>query len=149
MDDILNNFCKNPNKDTIKLLPTKILKIFYDLSKFCVKNNKGYISLAKEIILYYENKRHVCMMDMSMCYIIEKDKKLPYTEYEYFSREKCYSLCKSKACPVVNRVRQIIPNINYTELNKRKILPKQALFTKIPIKGRNFYPLAKKCLRLK
>lgn len=144
MDDIINNFCKNPNKDTIKLLPPKILKIFYDLSKFCVKNNRGYISLAKDIILYYENKRHVCMMDMSMCDIIEKDKKLPYTDYEYFSRDMCYSLCKSTACPVVNRVRQIIPNINYTELNKRKILPKQALFTKVPIKGGEFPPLAKK-----
>ena len=144
MDNIINEFCKNPTKDTIKLLPKNILKTFYDLSKFCVKNNKGYISLAKDIILYYENKRHVCMMDMSICDIIEKDKKIPYTDSEYFSKKRCYSLCKSKACHVFNRVRQIIPNINYTELNKRKILPKQTFFTKVPIKGGEFPPLAKK-----
>ena len=142
--DIINIFCKNPNKYTIKLLSTDILKIFYNVSKICVKKNKGYISLAKDIILYYENKRHLCMMDMSLCDIIDKDKNLPYTEQEYFSRDMCYSLCKSKACPVVNRVRQVIPNINYTELNKKKILPKQKFFTKVPIKGGEFPPLARK-----
>ena len=144
MDFVIDNFCKNPSKDTITLLPKKILKIFYELSKYCIKNNKGYTSLAKDIILYCENKRHVCMMDMSMCDIIAKDKKLPYTDTEYFSREKCYSSCKSKPCPVVNRVRQIIPNINYTELSKRKILPKKTFFTKVPTKGGEFPPIARK-----
>lgn len=142
--NVIENFCKNPTKDTVKLLPKKILKQFYYVSKYCVKNNKGYLSLAKDIILYYENKRHICMMDMSMCDIIEKDKKLYYTDSEYFSRERCHSLCKSNPCAVVNRVRQIIPNINYTELNKRKILPKQTFFTKVPVKGGEFPPLAKR-----
>lgn len=116
----------------------------YYISKYCVKNNKGNITLAKDIILYCEDKRHVCMMDMSMCDIIKKDKNLPYTEVEYFSRERCYSLCKSKACNTINRVRQIISNINYTELSKQKILPKQTLFTKVPIKGGEFPPIARK-----
>ena len=142
--EYINSFCNNPNKDTIKLLSPKILKTFYKWSKFCVKNNKGNISLAKDIILYYENKRHVCMMDMSMCDIIKKDKNLPYTDYEYFSRERCYSLCKSKECVAINRVRKIISNINYTDLNKKKILPKQALFTNVPTKGGDFPPLSKK-----
>jgi len=153
----IEEFCKNPNPYTISKLSTEILNIFYDNSKKVMKlkqkepnNKKLNIKLAQIVINFKENKRYQCLKNMSICEEIQKNSKEPFTEHEFIYKHSCVFEKKESF-----RVRTILPYINYTELNKNKILPSKPIFTqgfsdienkiiKIPTRGGSYPKLVKK-----
>jgi deoxyribonuclease-4 len=157
----IEDVCNTPNITTLSKLQPHELDIFYDASKKVIKlkqkdpsNTKLNIKLAQIVINFKENKRYQCLNNMSICEEISKNNKEPFGEYEFIDKHECYHSCASDTKESY-RVRTILPYINYTELNKNKILPSKPMFTqgfsdvenkiiKIPTRGGSFPKMVKK-----
>lgn len=145
---IIDRFCKDPNRHTIIDMSPENILFMFQVSKYIIKNKpqKANIRLAKDIINYYNNKRYKCYLNISLCDNINKNKTQPYEGDEFFSLNNCIRNCRNNI-QTVFRVREIIRNTLYadysfTKLNNRKLFPHPPIFTPktVPAKWGKFPP---------